>query len=85
MTGADVALKMGHSCSLPSSLSHEHEVYTAIAGSRGISRLHWYGKEDVYEVIVLDYLGTSLGDLIDQPRFDHKEIFSYASQMVRLL
>ena len=45
----------------------------------------WYGKEDVYEVIVLDHLGTSLGDLVDWPKFDHRKIFSYATQMVRLL
>jgi hypothetical protein len=85
MTGADVALKIGHPCSLPSRLSHEHNVYTAIAGRRGIPQVLWYGKEDVYEVIVLDHLGTSLRDLIGQLKFDHRETFSYASQMVRLL
>jgi casein kinase 1 epsilon len=84
MTGADVGLKIGHPCSSPSGLSHERDVYTAIAGSRGIPRVLWYGKEAGYEVIVLDYLGTSLGDLIDQLKFDHRETFSYASQMVCL-
>jgi casein kinase 1 len=85
MTGSDVALKMGHRCSLPSRLSHEYDVYTTIAGSTGISQVLWYGKEGVYEVIVLEYLGTSLGDLIDQLKFDHGKTFSYATQMVRLL
>jgi casein kinase 1 len=84
MTGSDVALKIGHRCSLPSRLSHEYNVYTTIAGSRGISQVLWYGKEGVYEVIVLDHLGTSLGDLIDQPKFDHGKTFSYATEMVRL-
>jgi predicted Ser/Thr protein kinase len=84
VTGGDVALKIGHPCSLPSRLSHEHDVYTDIAGSRVFPQVLWYGKEDVYEVIVMDYLGTSLGDLIDQLKFDHRETFSYASQMVRL-
>jgi hypothetical protein len=64
MTGADVALKIGHPCNLTSGLSHEHNVYTTIAGSTGISQILWYGKEDVYEVIVLEHLGTSLGDLM---------------------
>jgi hypothetical protein len=85
MTGADIALKIGHPCSLPSRLSHEHNVYTAIAGRRGIPQVLWYGKEDVYEVIVLDHLRTSLRDLIGQLKFDHRETFSYASQMVHLL
>lgn len=85
MTGSDVALKIGHRSGLPSRFSHEYNVYTTIAGSRGISQALWYGKEGGYEVIVLDYLGTSLGDLIDQLKFDHGKTFSYATQMVRLL
>jgi serine/threonine protein kinase len=85
MTGSAVALKIGYQSSLPSRLSHEYNVYTAIAGIKGISQLVWYGKEGGYEVIVLDYLGTSLGDLIDQLKFDHGKTFSYATQMVCLL
>lgn len=80
-----VAVKIGHPDSSPSGLGHERDVYTAIAGSRGISQMLWYGKEDIYEVIVLDHLGTSLGDLIDQLKFDHEKTFSYATQMVRTL
>ena len=85
MTGSDVALKIGHRSSLRSRFSHEYNVYTTIAGSRGISQVFWYGKEDGYEVIVLDYLGTSLGDLIDQLNFDRGKTFLYATQMVCLL
>jgi hypothetical protein len=87
MTGGDVALKIGHTSGLPSSgssLSHEYNVYRTIGGSKGISTVVWYGKEDIYEVMILDYLGSSLGDLIDQLKFDHRQTFSYASQMVRL-
>jgi casein kinase 1 len=79
-TGADVALKFG----LRLSLSYKHQVYTTIASSKGIPQVLWYGREDVHDVIVLDYLGTSLDDLINQLKFDHRETFSYASQMVRL-
>ena len=82
LTGADVALKIGHPCSSPTRLSHEYNVYSTIARSRGISQVHWYGKEGVYEVIVLDHLGTSLGDLVDQIEFDPRKTFSYAIQMV---
>ena len=85
MMGSDIALKIGHQCSLPSKLSHKYNVYTTTASSRGISQVLWYGKEGVYKVIVLDYLRTSLGNLIDQLKFDHRKIFSYATQMVHLL
>jgi hypothetical protein len=82
MMGGNVAMKIGHLCSSPSKLSHEHNMYKAIAGSKGISQLHWYGKEGVHEVIVLDHLRTSLGGLIDQLKFDHGNTFSYATQMI---
>jgi serine/threonine protein kinase len=85
MTGADVALKIGHACRSPSSLDHECNVYTTIAGTKGISQVLWYGKEGVYEVLVLDHLGTSLGDLVSQLEFDHGKTFLYATQMVHLL
>ncbi len=85
MIESDVALKIGHRCNLPSRLSHEYNVYAIIASSRGISQVLWYGKEGRYEVIVLDYLGTSLGDLIDQLKFDHGKTFLYTTQMVHSL
>jgi len=83
MTGADVALKIGFA---GSSLYHEYKVYTSIAGSMGTSTVLWYGKEDVYEVIVLEYLGNPIEDLIDkekdEEKFDSGKAFLYASQMV---
>lgn len=57
-------------------------MYEAVGGSIGISEVFWYGKEGVYEVMVLDYLGTSLGDLIDQLQIDERSAFSYATEMV---
>ena len=75
--GGDVALKIGHQCSLPSRLTHKYNVYTTVTGSKGISQVLWYGKEGVYEVIVLDHLRTSLGNLINQLKFDHGKSFSY--------
>jgi hypothetical protein len=83
MTGAEIALKIGHPYDSPSTLSHEYNVYTSIAGGIGIPQVLWYGKEAGHEVIVLNRLGTSLGDLIGELRFDHERIFSYATQMVR--
>ena len=85
MMGSDVALKIGHGCNLPSRLSHEYNMYATITGSRGISQVLWYGKEGGYEVIILDYLRTLLGDLIDQLKFDHRKTFLYATHMVHSL
>ena len=81
-TGAEIAVKIGHADHSSSRLSHEYDVYTELAGSAGISPVCWYGKEGPYEVIVMDHLGTSLGDLISGGQVDHREVFQYAPQMV---
>jgi hypothetical protein len=81
-TEADVALKIGHTNCSPSRLTHEYNMYEAVAGSTGISSVLWYGKEGQSEVIILYHLGTSLGDLIRKQQFDHERTFLYASQMV---
>ena len=39
-------------------------MYATISGSAGIPEVLWYGKEGLREIIVLEYLGTSLGDQI---------------------
>jgi len=81
--GAEVALKIGDTGQSPSQLKHEYTVYTSIASSAGISPVLWYGKEGTYEVIILNNLGKSLGDLIDKDQFDSGKVFLYALQMVR--
>lgn len=84
-TGADVAVKIGRPDNLPSTLGHEYDVYKTTAGSVGIPPVCWYGKEGYHEVIVLEHLGTSLGDLISTQKFDPRKTFFFASQMVRSL
>ena len=81
--GAEIALKIGCSDHLPSAgLSHEFNMYMKVAGSTGISPVHWYGKEGPYDIIVLEHLGTSLGNLVSKQWVDHNKTFCYASQMV---
>jgi len=80
--GAEVALKIGSAGGLPSRLNHEYNVYKSIAGSVGTSSVLWYGKEGLYEVIVLEHLGNSLDDLINNKQFDYGKVFSCALQMV---
>ena len=87
-TEAKVAIKIGHVDDKDPSLSrlsHEYYVYQKIAGSAGFSSVYWYGKEGRHEVIVLEYLGASLDNLVTTQQFDHSEMFFFASQMVRSL
>jgi serine/threonine protein kinase len=81
-TGADVAIKIGYPGVRSSRLVHEYQVYTRIAGCAGTCSVLWYGKEDSYEVMVLDYLGKSLDNLIDEEKPSSGKAFCFASQMV---
>ena len=80
--GGEVAVKIA--CLLASMLNHEYRMYMTIAGSVGTPTVIWYGKEDIYKVIVLEYLGNSISDLIKEQKFDRGKAFLYASQMVHL-
>ena len=81
-TSFDVAVKIGHARSLSLKLKYEYNVYTAIAGGTGVPKVLWYGKEGEHKVIVLEFLGTSLGDLIKKRQLDSRRTFLYATQMV---
>jgi hypothetical protein len=80
--GAEVALKIGCADHLPSRISHEYNMYQKTAGSTGISLVLWCGKEGPFEVIILDHLGTSLGNLVNVQQLDLMQTFFFASQMV---
>ena len=43
--------------------SSETEIYQTLAGKAGISKVHWYGEEGDYRIMVFDLLGPSLKDL----------------------
>ena len=64
-------------------LSHEHSVYNALHNAAGIPSMHWYGREDPYNVLILDRLGLTLEELISKS-CDIDLIFSYVNQMVSL-
>ncbi|KAI9448820.1 kinase-like domain-containing protein, partial [Lactarius psammicola] len=83
-TTAKVALKIRHTDHSPLTLTHEYNVYKATTDCMGISPVCWYGKEGLYEVIVLEYVGTSLGDLLSMQQFNLRKIFLYASQMASI-
>ena len=78
----EVALKIGQVEHSPSKLSYEYKVYIVLAGSLGIAEVCWYGKEGIYEDIALEYLRTSLDDLICEHLLSIRKTFLYASQMV---
>ena len=65
-------------------LSYESRIYTNLAGGTGIPRLHWYGTEGFQNIMVIDLLGKSLEDLLDQCRrkLSLKTVLMVADQML---
>jgi len=78
-------MKFEDSLTSDSKLMHEHEVYVAISGTPGIPALHWYRREDPYEVLILDRLGASLEEIPHWGTLNMDAVFSYSIQMVCVL
>lgn len=85
-TGEEVAIKLEH-CSIdPSVLRIEADIYKSLTGV-GIPRVHWYGYECEYNVMVFDLLGPSLEDLFNfcQRDFSLKTVLMLADQLISRL
>ncbi|KAF9927025.1 hypothetical protein BGZ67_007784, partial [Mortierella alpina] len=41
-------------------LEHEAKIYAKLAGGDGIPNIHWFGKEGMYNAMVIDLLGPNL-------------------------
>jgi casein kinase 1 len=65
-------------------LMHEAKVYKVLEGAVGVPKLHWYGVEGDFNVMVLDLLGPSLQDLFAHCdfKFSLKTLVMLADQMV---
>ena len=62
-TNEKVAIKL-EKISVPEPLlSYEAIIYGKLQRMEGISRLHWSGVQDDYNVLILDMLGPTLEDL----------------------
>jgi hypothetical protein len=81
-TKKDVALKLKVTQDLSSKLSHEYNVYQAISGLPRTPKVHWYGREEPYRVIILNRLGSTFEKTAQMSMLNINAIFSYATQIV---
>src|ERR1700761_3266841 len=82
-TGQDVALKFETIQSRHDWLCHEHSVYKVLSNVAGVLSMYWYGREAMYNVLILDHLNLTLEELISK-HYDISLVFLYATQMVFL-
>ncbi|KAG6377814.1 hypothetical protein JVT61DRAFT_14588 [Boletus reticuloceps] len=76
-TNRSYAIKLELSINRGSSLEHKYEVLKFLGGSDGIPRIHWFGREANYDVLVLDLLGPSLHDLMSRHKKFHIHTVAY--------
>ena len=66
-----------------SNLVYNYSIYQALSGLSGIPKVYWYGREGLYNVIVLNHLGSTFEE-IAQKSIDTKAVFAYVILMVFL-
>jgi serine/threonine protein kinase len=83
-TGEQVAIKLERPDSKRPVLPHEAHVYKALAGEEGVPKMHWFGLESEFNVMVVDRLGPSLQNLFDacDRQFSLKTVLMLADQMI---
>ena len=65
-------------------VEHEYQLYRSLTGGIGIPSVYWFGSECEYDILVLERLGPSLGDLFNccNCKFTLKTILLLADQLV---
>eukprot|EP00756_Hemistasia_phaeocysticola_P026141 Hpha_TRINITY_DN16043_c1_g1::TRINITY_DN16043_c1_g1_i1::g.119248::m.119248/K02218/CSNK1, CKI; casein kinase 1 len=86
-TGEPVAIKLEPVKTRHPQLLYESRLYKILnsgSGAVGIPRVHWYGVEGDYNVMVIDLLGPSLEDLFNfmNRKFTVKTTLMLADQMI---
>ena len=82
-----VAIKLEKVKSRAPQLFLESKLYLLFAGGVNVPRLHWFGTESCYNVMVVDYLGKSLEDLFQlcHQKFTLKTVLMIAEQCLASL
>jgi casein kinase 1 len=82
--GETVALKLEDCKSKHAQLLPEAKICKALQGGTGIPRLHWYGQENSFNIMVIDLLGPSLEDLFNlcNRKFSLKTVLMLTDQMI---
>ncbi|ORZ14445.1 hypothetical protein BCR41DRAFT_377955 [Lobosporangium transversale] len=62
-TGVDYAIKREPINVAHPQLEHEFRMYEQLAGGVGIPKVHWFGKEGMYNAMVIDLLGPNLKEV----------------------
>jgi len=82
--GEKVAVKFEKHGSRCPQLRHEYKVYRELQNAPGFAKVHYFGTQDSYNLMVMDLLGPSLEDHFNKcgRRFSLKTVLMLADQML---
>jgi hypothetical protein len=63
LSGENVIIKLEPMGGKDHTLHHEYHVYTKLSGGTGIPCVCWFGMEDGFYAMVIEYIGPSLDNL----------------------
>ncbi|KZT36058.1 casein kinase I delta [Sistotremastrum suecicum HHB10207 ss-3] len=68
-------------------LPYEHAIYRMLRGGIGIPRVHWFGREEMTNIMVLDVLGPTLEELrfFCRGRLTLKTVLMLADQLISII
>jgi len=83
-TKQEVAAKLEQVKTRSPQLFYESKLYLVFASGVSIPRLHWYGTESNYNIMVIDLLGKNLEDLFGDSgrKFSLKTVLMIADQTI---
>lgn len=84
LTQQQVAIKLENTNTDVPQLSFESKLYKIFTGGTGIPKIHYYGTDGQYNVMIIDYLGKSLEDLrvLCGNKLSLKTVLMLADQMI---
>lgn len=82
-----VAIKLEHVDSKQKQLEREAKIYSRLGQSIGLPHIYWSGKEEDYNILVMELLGKSLEQLLVEMKhpFSLKTVLMIADQMLNII
>ena len=83
-TKTEVAIKLELLNLKHNSLKIEQEIYKTMKNEVNFPKLHWFGTDGDYNIMVIELLGSNLEDLLNScgNKFSPSTAFNLADQMV---
>lgn len=87
LTNNRVAIKLEPITTSDPRLRKEYEIYLCLRNTNGVPSIHWFGMDDNHRILVMDFVGPSLEDIMerDSTRFGVLNVMKIGLKCVELI